>query len=108
MRFALGQILNEIFRDKIERQLNLLFCIFLYAASLALSAPPHIVDYSKSPKDMIFKSSEQMIALLKHIFGNKMKIPPMFIIRALMDIKNNSSEKLIAGVSKKIFIVLYA
>ena len=50
---------------------------------------------------MIFKSNEEMITLLKQIFGDKMKTLPMFIICALVDIKNNSSKKLKAGVAKE-------
>ena len=42
-----------------------------------------------------------MITLLKQIFGDKMKAPPMFFIRALIDNKNNSSKKLKAGATQE-------
>lgn len=80
----------------------------IFLASLLLSAPPHIVDFSKSPQDLVFKSNEEMLAVFRLAFGHKLKAPPSIIVRSLRDIKNQICKEMKAGIKgiKSFFMII--
>ena len=66
-------------------------------ASLALCAPPHEVDYSRTPKNIIF-NKEEFVVFLDQAYGKESKNkPPEILWPALRDYMNSNNKRNLPG-----------